>query len=306
MPERAGPPVPGAPLARIQRAFSETVDPRAYVPRTETESILNALEAWRNAFRDAPTIAALVAPPGLGKTLLLRVFEARLVGLEDEPRGLYLPYAGMAIEDLMAWAYGLLGRHPLTPGATTVDAEAAMVLLQKLGEEATEPFYLLIDDAESMPLSTARVLARSLPETGSSLRILLALNDDARATRLLAALGDLEPLEIRFSAAMSEGETEGYLRGRMAWAGLEPALRDRFARESGSRIHALSGGVPRRVHRLAERLLELAAGGDRVGVPNAGLRRGEWLGRPIDGELEGEVGVELEGEGEAREGVRRS
>jgi type II secretory pathway predicted ATPase ExeA len=298
VPERDRPPVPDAPLARIQRAFSETVDPDAYVPRPATESILGALEAWRDAFAEAPTIAALVAPPGLGKTLLLRVFESRLVSLEDEPRGLYLPYAGMAIEDLTAWVYGLLGLRYLAPRGA-VDAEAALSWLQKLGEGAAEPFYLLIDDAESMPLSTARELARSLPARGSSLRILLALNDDARATRLLAALGDLGAQEIRFSASMSESETEAYLRGRMAWAGLEPGLRDRFARESGARIHALSGGVPRRVHRLAERLLELASAGDRVGVPGAGFRRGEWLGRPLEEEPEGEVEAELEVEEEA-------
>ncbi|MBW2500925.1 MAG: ATP-binding protein, partial [Deltaproteobacteria bacterium] len=252
--------MPDAPLARIQRAFSETVDPDAYVPRPATESILEALEAWRDASRDAAALTVLIAPPGLGKTLLLRVFEARLVGADDEVRGLYLPYAGMAIEDLSAWVYGLLGRQYLAPGAE-IDAPAAIDLLSKLGEAPADPFYLLIDDAESMPLSTARVLAASLPARGSSLRILLAMNDDARAARLLAVLGDQGPQEIRFSVPMNEEETRDYLRARMSWAGVEVGLCDRLIRTSGSRIFALSGGVPRRVHRLAERLLQLEVEG---------------------------------------------
>ena len=46
--------------ALLQRAFSETVDPDAYVPRPATESILKALEAWREASSDAATITALI------------------------------------------------------------------------------------------------------------------------------------------------------------------------------------------------------------------------------------------------------
>lgn len=95
--------------------FRETADPARYVPREATEQALGALEAWRREEGVGSTVVALVAAPGLGKTLLLRLFEERLRrdGAASEAGDvLYLPYAGLELPDLCAWCYGLLGRGP--------------------------------------------------------------------------------------------------------------------------------------------------------------------------------------------------
>ena len=261
------------------RAFSETVDTEAYVPRKACESLLAALMAWRRSGELGATVGALVAPPGLGKTFLLRVFESRLNGPDGGGRALYLPYAGMAVPDLAVWVHGLLGRRPRVPGSH-LDDVSAMAALIALGDGPREPFYLLIDDAESMPPATARILATALPPSGSPLRLLLALNDDARATRLLASLDELRPTEFVFRASMTEAETRSYLRGRMAWAGVSEAAIARLERESAQRLHALSGGVPRRLHRLAADLLERQAGSVPPGSgDDSGGATNGWAGR---------------------------
>ncbi len=109
--------------AAVRRAFSETVDPDCHVPRPATEALLESLLHWCRSDGPGSTVAALVAPPDIGKTHLLRVIEARLAQTEKAPahfdrdrrqsacRALYLPYAALSLPDLCHWVHGLLGLH---------------------------------------------------------------------------------------------------------------------------------------------------------------------------------------------------
>lgn len=287
------------PTDAARRAFSETSDPRAYIARPAVEVLRAALAGWRDEGRRGASVATLIAPPGLGKTFLLRLFESELSARSDGPCGLYLPYAGLPLPDLSAWVHGLLGRTPRAPEAghpepaEAADPEdpedpdrASIEALVALGPAADVPFFLIVDDAESMSVETARHFARTLPAAGSTLRLLLAVGDDARAMRLRAVLDDLAPLELVFRDPMTEAETRAYLRGRMGWAGVDEATIDEIESQSASRIHALSGGTPRAIHRLAAALLE---GKDR---PLGGVRPetsqswqdAEWMGQPIEEE----------------------
>jgi len=283
-----------------QRAFSETSDPEAYVARPAVEALRGALARWRDESGRGASIATLIAPPGLGKTFLLRLFESELSDLPGEPYGLYLPYAGLPLPDLSAWVHGLLGRTPRLPemrgpepgdpgkrGRSRDPDRASIEALVALGGNADAPFFLIVDDAESMSVEAARVFARTLPAAGSALRLLLAVGDDARAMRLRAVLEDLAPLELVFRDPMNEAETRAYLRGRMSWAGVEPAIIDGIEAQSASRIHALSGGVPRAIHRLAAALLEGMDGPPGKVQPEAGdaWQGTDWMGRPIDEEI---------------------
>ena len=67
-----------ATQAAVRRAFSETADSNAHVPRPATEAVLESLLQWSRSDGIGSTVAALMAPPGFGKTHLLRVLEARL------------------------------------------------------------------------------------------------------------------------------------------------------------------------------------------------------------------------------------
>ncbi len=288
--------------AAAQRAFSETSDPQAYVMRPAVEALRAALSAWRDEGRQGTSIATLIAPPGLGKTFLLRLFESELSGRPGGADGLYLPYAGLPLPDLSAWVHGLLGRRPQAPtaghpepadraaredsGDPGASDRASIESLMALGPGVDAPFFLVVDDAESMSIETARHFARTLPATGSPLRLLLALGDDARATRLRAVLDDLSPLELVFRDPMSEAETRAYLRARMGWAGVDEATIDAIGSRSASRIHALSGGVPRAVHRVAAALIEEKdrPPGRSGSETSDSWPAAEWMGQPIEEE----------------------
>jgi hypothetical protein len=109
----------------------------------------------------------------------------------------------------------------------------------------------------------------------------MALNDDAKASRLLAALDPLVPRLVTLQDPMNEKETGLYLRARMHWAGIEATEIARFDSELVARIHALSAGVPRRVHAIAASCFESGS----TGLPrelDEKARRENWMGRPIE------------------------
>jgi type II secretory pathway predicted ATPase ExeA len=284
--------------ASRRRAFSETCDPSAYVPRDATEAALASIRDWGESDEVGSTVAALVGTPGLGKTMLLRVTESRinagaerfvadggvLEGRVGRARALYLPYAGLAVPDLAFWVQGLLGLAPTT-AANGEESEVAMEALMDLGGGPVDPFFLLIDDADSMPMETVQALLASLPRFDSPLRILIALNPDSKATRLFSALHPLQPTDILLRTRMSEAETGVYLRERMRWAGLPRAEIEAVDDAAATRFHALSAGVPRRIHALASTLIA-----SQVEVRPAAFdekqRREDWMGRPIEDDLE--------------------
>jgi hypothetical protein len=276
--------------ACVQRAFSETADPAAYVPRAETEQVLETLGRWCVGGEPGPSIAAIVGNPGLGKTLLLKVVEQRLlIRANQSHRGpgrpsdaLYLPYAGVGLEDLALWVHGLLGRAAPPRLGLTEPPEGGpspgLEALLRIGLSGAEPFYLLIDDADSIPEVVLRELARGLPGQDSPLRLLLALGSDSKGARVLAALHGHGPLVLELSQSLGLEEAANYLIRRLARAGAPPDLRVRIDRDLVRRLHALSGGQPRALHALA---VESLTGAVLASESGAGTG---WMGQPIDEE----------------------
>ena len=156
-----------------------------------------------------------------------------------------------------------------------------MKALGALAGGPDRPFRLLIDDADSMPSTTLRALVQGLARERSPLRLVLALSDDSRATRMLAALDSLRPLELPFRDPLDEAETEVYLRARLTRGGLGPEILEGLDRVTVARIRALSGGIPRRIHRVVMALLEP----ERAALARAlamSSRTDAWLGQPIE------------------------
>lgn len=227
-------------VSRARIAFGETADPACYVPRPETERVLDLLE---KAARIGSRPGALIAAPGTGKSLLLRVLAERL---SDALQVVHLPYGSLTLEELSAWALGILGEPPTQESP----CEALRQLAARSG-----PLVLLIDDASSLPIETARGLGDQVVVGAGALRLVLAAPDDARASRVLAALG-IEVAEAHLVRPLSEMETADYMRERARRAGLGPAEIGALLPRSAARIHALSAGVPRRVHELALHWIE--------------------------------------------------
>ena len=281
--------LPGSLVEASRRAFAETADPDAYVDLPASEAVLRAIAAWQDERPGSP-LAAVIASPGLGKTMLLRVVESRSnrQGLAagtpaERPSALYLPYAGLEPTDLAIWVHGLLG-HPCPEIGE--DAAEAIAALCALGDGAEAPLTLLLDDADSMPAATIDALADQLPREGAPLRLLLALNPDSKGSRLLAALHALGPREIRHRTNLSPAETGDYVRARMRWAGFPGAEIARVDEAEAQRIHALSNGVPRAIHALALERFGSAASVRGAEDLDAKRRREDWMGRPIEDDLE--------------------
>jgi type II secretory pathway predicted ATPase ExeA len=219
-----------------------TADPDLYLGRVASERALASLE--RRALQ-APGPTALTGPPGMGKTLLLRVLERRL---ESRLRCVYLPYSSLPPEGLCAWALEELGR------AAHANPEAALLEVARQEDEAGRGLLLMVDDASHLPLSSARGIVDLCAETRGAMRLTLAATDGVRTGALLAALG-VGAAEVRLSRPMNASETRSYLRHRLGRVRVAPSARARFGNETLTRLHQESGGIPRSLHRLASEWL---------------------------------------------------
>jgi type II secretory pathway predicted ATPase ExeA len=254
--------------------FGATCDPRLYVPRLDSEAALTSLHEGLVAGR---RVLALSGPPGLGKTMVLRMLAAQLRGA----RCVYVPYAALAIEELAQVVLDAVGES--APHAEAVSTLAAYAK-QTLGE----PLVLLLDDASALPGATARALRQQADALDGALRLVAAAVDDARAAAAIAALGD-DILHVRLRHPMTPPEVGAYVRGRIDRAGIdaaEHALHD----EQIERLAAESAGVPRDVNTLATLMLRAQSEAE------------EAVARVLDAEGEGEIGASGERGAEAEGG----
>jgi type II secretory pathway predicted ATPase ExeA len=227
--------------------FATTADPARYVPRAACERALTELVG---ALGESRGPVALTGPPGLGKSLLLRLLGERLCGRAFP---VHLPYPALPAADLCAWALGELGV------AGDGDPEAAVLAAARRARRA---IVLLVDEASLLPLAAARRLAELCAASRGALRVVTAASDAVGTGAVVAALGP-ELREVRFRTPMSPGETAVYVRERLERARADPATRARFDTAAVARLHRVSGGVPRLLHQAAARL-ERAAHAPRV------------------------------------------
>jgi len=222
--------------------FGLTADPDGYVPRSATEEALATLVA---TLREGRRPAALLGPPGLGKTLLLHLVGKRL---DDRLRSVYLPYAALPLDELCAWALSLLGVSESNDTIGDLLQTASQLHSRGSG------LLLLIDDAGAMPLPTARKLGDLIASSSGALRLLAAAAEGPSASRMLAATGANVHL-VRLLEPMDEEETRKYVAARLQRARIPASIAARFDADTLRRIHRLSAGIPRRVHSVASSVL---------------------------------------------------
>ena len=133
---------------------------------------------------------------------------------------------------------------------------------------------LVVDEAQNLPLKTLeelRVLSNMEYDGTPLFQVFLVGQPDFRDTM---ARSDMEQLRQRVIATyhlepMTREETEGYIKHRLAqvgWTGAPALTRDAF-----DAIHAATGGVPRKIHKLCNRILLFAAVENRESIDGAAV-----------------------------------
>ncbi len=211
---------------------------------------------------------------GAGKTTVCRCF------LEQIPKTCNVAYIfnpKLTVTELLKsvcdeFHIGI-SRHE--PGAATVKDyldPLNQFLLRSHAEGRNN--VLIIDEAQSLSadvLEQLRLLTNLETNERKLLQIILIGQPELRT---LLARPELEQLAQRVIArfhldALSEAETDRYIRHRLSVAGVAGA--GPFDRKIRSRIHRLSRGVPRRINMLCDRALLGAYAGGRAQVNRATL-----------------------------------
>ncbi len=240
-----------------RRPFDEGVGPRGPIALPSREAIAEALIA--GLARDGGP-AALVGPPGSGKTVLARQVARGLRG-----RALHLAYPALGAAELIgAIADDLAGPAAEPEGRGLAGAvgrlRSALAMAALRGERPT----LVVDDAQSIDDPAAFEALRLLLNFsghGPPQLAMLLVGGPPLALRLTPALAD-RLVATCVLGPLTEAETATYLDGRLAAAG---ARRPLFGPEAAALVHRAADGLPRRLNRVADRALRLAwaAGLDR-------------------------------------------
>lgn len=220
--------------------FAASADPGTYVPREGTERALDGLE---QAVLAGARASLLVAEPGLGKSLLLRVLEQRLAS--RRPTAL-LPYPALPLADLCAWAGSLLG---LPPGSNPEDR---LLECARSGKAGLRGLVLLLDDMADLPEATLTGLVSLIEASGGALQLVGAA-DPAAACVVADACPHVESMWLLEPMSFDElGRYVAVLLGGVPDLG---AGRAPFDDVGLTRLHQISEGIPSQVNAEAARML---------------------------------------------------
>ncbi len=258
------------------RPFHPTPDPRFLYRSPQHEEALSRLNYTISSNLGA---AVLTGVFGCGKTLVIHTLLRSLPSERYRVALITQPHLGY-VELLLMIAQGLGAEHlPQQRG----DVLANLVLSQIgkiLADNAKEgkETVVIIDEAHTI----------DDPATMDSLRLLLNFQTDERFLLTLLLCGqpelgrkisELRPFEQRVSIKwhldpFSATETAAYLHHRVTVAG---AMRRIFTDDALALIHQASGGVARRINRLADLCL-LSAMGSEAKVINKAIVEEEVAG----------------------------
>jgi general secretion pathway protein A len=251
-------------LAHWGLARSPFADGQAAPLFYEADSQAEALARLRFVVGDGRRLSVVAGDRGVGKTFALHRFaeECRREGRPVASASL----AGLTVRELW-WqlaAQLAIGPQPSDDAVALFRRLAGFV--DSLRWRATSA-AILLDDADLAGPDVRAQLARLVALGGHQPRLSLVLaTSPAAVERLGADLLDAADLRI-YLEPWSETECIGYLQHALLEAGCD---RPAFDDEALAALAALSGGVPRRVNRLADQAL-LAAAAEGLETVNAAM-----------------------------------
>jgi type II secretory pathway predicted ATPase ExeA/UDP-N-acetylglucosamine 2-epimerase len=229
--------------------FQLSPDPSFYFDGSQHRAALSML---RQAFSRSLPFAVLSGEIGAGKTTVLHTWlaECRAAGTAvAQITNTQLDAA--ELQCAIAAAFGLDVPH-------AQPQEAASALRRFFHDLKGNPAVLAIDEAQNLDrpgLLSLVQLAQVAAEERAELRIVLAGQPELRGHVSEGALPELDAMvqQACHLGPLDAGQTRDYIEHRLqkvGWTGV-PEF-DAFAFEE---IHELTGGIPRRINVLANRLL---------------------------------------------------
>jgi general secretion pathway protein A len=205
-------------------------------------------------------LGVLLGEPGVGKSLLLRVAARHLT--RDGRDVVQVELVGVTARELLWQVAAGLGA---APGSDADVLRLWRLIADRVRENRLQqvPTLLLLDDAGQAGPDVLTQLVRlaRLDPTQAGQWTLLLVAEPGQARRWSETLREHIDLRIDLGP-WEEADTMGYVQTALVDAGCMEPL---FEREALSQLHELSGGVPRRVARLADfALLAGAATGERT------------------------------------------
>jgi hypothetical protein len=232
--------------------FFDSGEARRYLARPATEAALAELE---RALHDGALATLLAGPPGIGKSMLLRVLTHRL---RRDFRVALVPAVGLAAHEICAWALALLRADP------SGDPECEIAMLAADWKRRGSALVVVIDDAHELSLEAASRLAGLALAADGGLRWVAATREPSDALRK-AFEHEAEPIWLR--AGMSFGETAEYVRAALSAVSAEPEVRTFFDGPTLVRLHRESAGIPGELNHLAAEWLAGAVRGGTLPPP---------------------------------------
>lgn len=232
-----------------QKPFEPVGDTAAYYP---CEAQQGALLKLRYTIEQRRPAVVLAGPGGVGKTLLVQRLLAELPQEISPVARVVFPQMGH--RDLLAYLADRFGAPAAAEPRYTVD-ESIQRIEQRFEQNNAEGKHalLVIDEAHLLEdtglLETVRLLLNLGDGMTPPMTVLLV-----GQMGLISALGRTPGLEQRVAVKsllrpFTLEEVGDYVRHRLQAAG---ATRELFTPEAIQMLHALTGGVARRIDRLAD------------------------------------------------------
>ncbi|MCD6078720.1 MAG: Peptidoglycan-binding domain 1 [Ramlibacter sp.] len=249
-----------------QEPFSIAPDPRLlFMSEQHREALAHLLYGVQGG----GGFVLLTGEIGTGKTTVCRSF------LEQVPEHVNLAYifnpklTVLELLETVCHEFGLGVTLPAQRAATVKDYLDPLNAFLLRAHAAGRSNVLVIDEAQNLAaevLEQLRLLTNLETNERKLLQIILIGQPELRE---MLARPELEQLAQRVIAryhlqALGEAETAQYVRHRMEVCGLQGPLP--FDRRALARVHAATGGVPRRINLLCDRALLGAYGNGQAQV----------------------------------------
>ena len=250
-----------------EEPFSTTTNPK-YLYRSQTHQ--QALERIVMSVSQRRGINAIVAEPGLGKSMLIRTL---IQGLNQTVRFAWVFNTTMDEKELLKYICRDFGLQPQGNDVSELIMELYTFLIKEY--EQGNYAILIIDEAQSLKINVLEEIRQlSNLETVNKKLLQVILSGQPQLNDYLNH-PSLQQLKQRINlkatiSRMGKHDTKNYIRHRMEIAG---ALRnDIFTEAALDEVYEISDGIPRLINQICDNALMEAAKAKRNQIDSTLIR----------------------------------